>query len=59
VGQRLQSILGEQGVQILTGASLRSATAKAGQDARRSRPTQGQTSLLAERVFAGGQVPAL
>jgi dihydrolipoamide dehydrogenase len=59
VGQRLQSILGEQGVQVLTGASVRSATAEDGKTRVIVGQRKGETSVLVERVFWAGQTPLL
>jgi len=59
VGQRLQSILGEQGVRILTGATLRSATAEGGKTCVAIGQRKGETVLQVERVLWAGQAPAL
>ena len=58
VGQRLQSILAEQGVQVLTGASVRSAAAEDGKTRVVVGQRKGETSLLVERVLWAGHVPA-
>ena len=59
VGQRLQTILGEQGVHILTGASVRSASAEGGKTRLVIGQRKGETNLLVERVLWAGQVPVL
>ena len=59
VGQRLQSVLSEQGVRILTGASVRSATAEGAQTRVVIGQRKGETSLLVEYVLWAGHVPAL
>lgn len=59
VGQRLQSVLAEQGVRVLTGASVRSMTAEGSQARVVIGQRKGETSLLVERVLWAGQVPAV
>ena len=58
VGQRLQSVLGEQGVQILTGASVRSAVAEGDKARIVVSQRKGETSLSVERVLWAGHTPA-
>ena len=59
VGQRLQSILAEQGVQILTGASVRSASLEDGKTRILVGQRKGESSLLVDRVLWVGHAPAL
>ena len=59
VGQRLQSILAEQGVQILTGASVRSASLQDGKTRILVGQRKGESSLLVDRVLWVGHAPAL
>lgn len=59
VGQRLQSILAEQSVQILTGASVRSAALEDGKTRLVISQRKGETSLLVDRVLWVGHTPAL
>ena len=59
VGQRLQSILAEQGVQILTGASVRSASLEDGKTRILAGLRKGESSLLVDRVLWVGHAPAL
>lgn len=55
VGQRLQSVLGEQGVVVLTGATVRSVAAEGGKTCVVVGQRKGETSILAERVLWAGQ----
>lgn len=59
IGQRMQSLLSEQGVQVLTGASLRSAVEEGGLACVVIGQRKGETTLRVERTLWAGQVPAL
>ena len=57
IGQRLQSILAEQGVTVLTGATVRSAAAEGGKARVVVAQRKGETSLLVDRVLWAGHAP--
>ncbi len=59
VGQRLQSILGEQGIQVLTGAALKSAARKGSGVEVTVGQRKGETTLLVDRVVWAGHQPAV
>jgi dihydrolipoamide dehydrogenase len=58
VGQRLQSIFGEQGIQVLTGAALKSATQNGGAVQAVIGQRKGDVTLQVDRVLWIGRVPA-
>lgn len=59
VGQRLQSVLAEQGVRVLTGASVRSVDPEGNQVRVVVGQRKGETNLLVERVLWAENVPVL
>ena len=59
VGQRLQSILSEQGVQLLANASLKSAVNGTGAVQVTISQRKGETTLEVERVLYAGYAPAI
>lgn len=59
IGQRLQSVLAEQGVRVLTGANVRSLASEGSQTQVVVAQRKGETSLLVDRVLWAGFVPAL
>ncbi len=59
IGQRMQSLLSEQGVQVLTGANLRSAVEEGGLACVVVDQRKGETTVRVERTLWAGQVPAL
>ncbi|HLB46223.1 MAG TPA: FAD-dependent oxidoreductase [Anaerolineales bacterium] len=59
VGQRLQSIIGEQGIQVFTGAALKSATRKGGVIEAVIAQRKGETTLAVDRVLWTGHAPVV
>jgi dihydrolipoamide dehydrogenase len=59
VGQRLQSIFGEQGIQVLTGATLKSAARNGGAVQAVVGQRRGEVTLQVERVLWIGREPAV
>lgn len=59
VGQRLQSILSEQGVQVLTGATLKSASRDGAGVKAVAGQRQGDTTVLVDRILWARQAPAI
>jgi dihydrolipoamide dehydrogenase len=59
VGQRLQSIFGEPGIQVLTGATLKSAARNGGAVQAVVGQRRGEVTLQVERVLWIGREPAV